>query len=106
MGAGRDVRESGGIPTANAAVRGLGGIVTMGKLQREVSGEHVLLESRLAFHLRCLREDATDPEMSTLERLALFPRAERGRPWTSMREGGLGGRRRQGLCLTTLSKQG
>ena len=30
-----------------------------------------LLESRLAYHFRCLREDATDPEMSTLERLAL-----------------------------------
>ena len=30
-----------------------------------------LLESRLAYHLRCLREDAMDPEMSTPERLAL-----------------------------------
>ncbi|MGD0264743.1 MAG: hypothetical protein ABSD47_07270 [Candidatus Methylomirabilota bacterium] len=30
-----------------------------------------LLESRLAYHLRCLREDATDPEMSGLVRLAL-----------------------------------
>jgi len=31
----------------------------------------VLLESRLAYHLRCLREDATDPELTDLERLAL-----------------------------------
>ena len=30
------------------------------------------LDSRLAYHLRCLREDATDPEMSSLERLALM----------------------------------
>jgi|GEM_PF-1338058 hypothetical protein len=30
-----------------------------------------LLASRLAYHLRCLREDATDPAMSSLERLAL-----------------------------------
>ncbi len=28
-------------------------------------------ESCLASHLRCLREDATDPEMSSFERLAL-----------------------------------
>lgn len=30
-----------------------------------------LLASRLRYHLRCLREDATDPQMSSLERLAL-----------------------------------
>jgi hypothetical protein len=30
-----------------------------------------LLASRLAYHLRCLREDATEPAMSALERLAL-----------------------------------
>lgn len=30
-----------------------------------------LLESRLRYHLRCLREDATDPTMTALERLAL-----------------------------------
>ncbi len=30
-----------------------------------------LLESRLAYYRRCLREDATDPEMSSFERLAL-----------------------------------
>jgi hypothetical protein len=29
------------------------------------------LESRLAYHLRCLREDATDPDISPIERLAL-----------------------------------
>jgi hypothetical protein len=34
--------------------------------------EHcALLESRLRYHLRCLREDAADPEMSALERVAL-----------------------------------
>lgn len=31
----------------------------------------VLLASRLAYHLRYLREDATDPERSSLERLTL-----------------------------------
>jgi len=31
----------------------------------------ILLESRLLYHLRCLREDATDPTLSPLERLAL-----------------------------------
>jgi tryptophan 2,3-dioxygenase len=30
-----------------------------------------LLESRLAYHFRCLREDATDMTLSRLERLAL-----------------------------------
>jgi len=30
-----------------------------------------LRESRLAYHLRCLAEDATDPEVSSVERLAL-----------------------------------
>ncbi|MGD0267379.1 MAG: hypothetical protein ABSD47_20910 [Candidatus Methylomirabilota bacterium] len=33
--------------------------------------EHRLLESRLAYHLRCLREDATDPDTTSVERLAL-----------------------------------
>jgi hypothetical protein len=33
--------------------------------------ERALLESRLAYHLRCVREDATDPATTTLERLAL-----------------------------------
>lgn len=32
---------------------------------------YMLLESRLAYHLRCLQEDATDPTMTNLERLAL-----------------------------------
>ncbi len=31
----------------------------------------VPLESRLAYHLRCLREVATDPDLSPQERLAL-----------------------------------
>ncbi|MGD0265791.1 MAG: hypothetical protein ABSD47_12685 [Candidatus Methylomirabilota bacterium] len=33
--------------------------------------KRALLESRLTYHLRCLREDATDPELTALERLAL-----------------------------------
>jgi hypothetical protein len=33
--------------------------------------DRTLVESRLAYHLRCLREDATDPTMSAVERLAL-----------------------------------
>jgi hypothetical protein len=35
------------------------------------SPRRALLASRLAYHLRCLHEDTTDPEMSPLERLAL-----------------------------------
>jgi len=31
----------------------------------------ILLESRLLYHLRCLREDATDPTLSPLERMAV-----------------------------------
>ena len=30
-----------------------------------------LLDSRFANHLACLREDATDPDLSCMERLAL-----------------------------------
>ncbi len=30
-----------------------------------------LLDPSLRFHLRCLRQDATDPAMSSLERLVL-----------------------------------
>ncbi len=30
-----------------------------------------LLKSRLAYHHRCLREDATDPDLTSVERLAL-----------------------------------
>ena len=38
----------------------------------------VLLESRLRYHYRCLREDATNPEVTCVERLALVrDRAER-----------------------------
>jgi len=39
--------------------------------------ERALLESRLAYHLRCLREDATDPKTKPWERLALV--RDRGR---------------------------
>jgi len=31
----------------------------------------VPLELQLAYHLRCLREDATDPVLSSVDRLAL-----------------------------------
>ena len=41
---------------------------TQGKCE---TASRILLESRLAYHHRCLREDATDPAMSALERLAL-----------------------------------
>ena len=41
---------------------------TQGKCE---PASRILLESRLAYHHRCLREDATDPAMSALERLAL-----------------------------------
>jgi hypothetical protein len=37
---------------------------------QQAKGVANLLESRLAFHLRCLAEDATDPTSPTLERLA------------------------------------
>jgi hypothetical protein len=43
----------------------------MAKGKRRLQKERALLESRLAYHLRCLREDATDPAMTTVERLAL-----------------------------------
>ena len=39
--------------------------------RRPGDSKRTLLESRLAYHLRCLREDATDPALSALERLAL-----------------------------------
>jgi hypothetical protein len=39
--------------------------------RRRDDSKRVLLESRLTYHLRCLREDATDPALSALERLAL-----------------------------------
>ena len=41
----------------------------LGKPQRR--SEAALLESRLAHHLGCLREDPADPVMTTLERLAV-----------------------------------
>ncbi len=45
--------------------------MTSREQSRELKQEENLLASRLAYHLRCLREDATDPEISTLERLGL-----------------------------------
>ncbi len=38
---------------------------------REREKHASLLPSRLAYHLCCLAEDATDPELSSLEHLAL-----------------------------------
>lgn len=52
--------------------------MTMMKRHRDEGGS--LLKSRLIYHLRCLREDATDPAMSSLERLSLVrDRCERMR---------------------------
>ncbi len=44
---------------------------TGGRGCRGPTDETVILASRLAYHLRCLREDATDSDLSPLERLAL-----------------------------------
>ncbi len=33
--------------------------------------QRLLLNSRLRYHRRCLREDATNPDLTTLERLTL-----------------------------------
>ncbi len=38
---------------------------------RETEEDGKLLEFRLAYHLRCLAEDATDSDLSSVERLAL-----------------------------------
>ncbi len=38
---------------------------------RQAEEDANLLASRLAYHLRCLAEDAADPGLSCLERLAL-----------------------------------
>jgi hypothetical protein len=35
------------------------------------TASRILLESRLAYHLRCLREDATNPDLTAVERLTL-----------------------------------
>ena len=50
----------------------------MAKAERSRHAEEVtsLLESRLAYHLRCLAEGATDPDLPRAERLALV--RERG----------------------------
>ena len=42
---------------------------TQGKRE---TASRILLESRLRYHHRCLWEDATDPELTSLERLALI----------------------------------
>lgn len=38
---------------------------------RHGDASRVLLESRLRYHHPCLREDATNPDLTALERLAL-----------------------------------
>jgi hypothetical protein len=43
----------------------------MSDRRKRCAARSPLLESRLSYHLRCLREDATDPTMSNLERLAV-----------------------------------
>ncbi len=43
----------------------------MEKTTRPTRKDRAGLEDRLAYHLACLREDATDPELTSLERLAL-----------------------------------
>jgi hypothetical protein len=51
-----------------------GAVVITGSFNFTKGAEHgnaENLESRLSYHLRCLREDATDPELTGLERLAL-----------------------------------
>ncbi len=43
----------------------------MAKATQPTRKKCALLKSCLAYHLACLREDATDPAMSPLERLTL-----------------------------------
>ncbi len=43
--------------------------MTTGKRRSEKN--HSILESRLGYHLRCLHEDATHPDLISLERLTL-----------------------------------
>ncbi len=43
----------------------------MRTLKRVQESDRALLASRLAYHLRCLHEEATDPETTSLERLVL-----------------------------------
>ncbi len=50
---------------------GLGSPMAKSEKSREPEEDATLLPSRLALHLRCLREDATNPGLSSLERLAL-----------------------------------
>ncbi len=52
------------------------------KTTRPTCTECILIKSRLHYHLRCLAEDATDPELSQLERLAVVrDRARRKGQW-------------------------
>ncbi len=43
----------------------------LGRLTSTPQAGRLRLESRLRYHLRCLREDATDPALTSVERLAL-----------------------------------
>ncbi len=43
----------------------------LGRLTSTPQAQRLLLESRLRYHHRCLREDATDPALTSVERLAL-----------------------------------
>ncbi len=75
----------------------------MTKATRPTRKERVFLEFHLAYHLRCLRKDATDPALSTPERLTLVRDRSRrireirrelgaadqgGRMWTRSRSNG------------------
>ena len=48
-----------------------GRLKPIAKMKKAGAYEAALLASRLAYHLRCLREDATNPDLPALERLAL-----------------------------------
>jgi hypothetical protein len=43
----------------------------MTRRHTDALGDIAVHESSLIYHLRCLREDATDPDLTSLERLAL-----------------------------------
>ncbi len=47
--------------------------------------QRLLLESRLRYHHRCLQEDATDPDLTALERRTLV-RGRAARMWETRRE--------------------
>ena len=61
---------------------------------REVEADASLLASQLVYHLRCLVEDATDPDLPRAERLALVrKRARRIREIRRETPATVGGRR-------------